>query len=291
MRYFIFLIVYPILWCVSMLPFRLLYVLSDVVFFIVYYVIHYRKTIVRENINLALPHLSASEKLIIEKKSYAHLCDMFLEMIKTITISENEINKRYTYSNLETFKNLESKNKSIVVMIAHYASYEWVISLNKQISFKGYAIYKKLNNPYFDQLVKDIRLKFHANLITTKDTIPQIESNYNNKILSIYGFASDQAPRLSVTRYWRSFMGTETNIHTGAEMLAKKYDMNVIFLKTKKVKRGFYEGTFVVLSEDEINIPDYQITDKFLNEVEKQIIEAPEFYLWTHNRWKHRKPN
>ena len=194
-----------------MLPFRLLYVLSDVVFFIVYYVIHYRKTTVRANINLALPHLSASEKLIIEKKSYVHLCDMFLEMIKTITISEKEINERYSYSNLKVFKNLETKNKSIAIMVAHYASYEWVISLNKQISFKGYAIYKKLNNPYFDQLVKDIRLKFHANLITTKDTIPQIESNYNNKILSVYGFASDQAPRVSVTRYWRSFMGTETN--------------------------------------------------------------------------------
>ena len=289
MKYLIYLIVYPILWCVSMLPFWLLYILSDFVFFIVYYIIAYRKKTVRANIALALPHLSKKEKKNIEKKSYQHLCDMFLEMIKTITISEEEINKRYKYSNLDVYKNLETKNKSIAIMIAHYASYEWVISLNKQITFKGYAIYKKLNNPYFDKLVIDIRSKFKANLITTKETIPTIEANFKANIRGIYGFASDQSPRLSVTHYWRNFMKIETNVHTGAEMLAKKYDLNVIFLQTRKIKRGYYEGTFVVLSDDAMNVPDYQITDKFLDLVENQIYEAPEFYLWTHNRWKHKK--
>ncbi len=272
-----------------MLPFRLLYLLSDFIFFIVYYVIGYRKKTVRENIALALPNLSLKERLIIEKKSFQHLCDMFLEMIKTMTISKEEINKRYTYSNLEVYKECEAKQKSMAVMIAHYASYEWVISLNHQMTFKGFAIYKKLNNPYFDKLVIDIRSKFKAYLITTKETISTIEHNYKNNILSSYGFASDQAPRLSVTHYWRKFMGIETNIHTGAEMLAKKYDMNVIFIKTRKVKRGYYEGTFEILSDDARNVPDYKITDKFLDLVEKQIYESPEFYLWTHKRWKHRR--
>lgn len=289
MLYLVFLLVYPILYCISKLPFRFLYILSDFIFFIIYYIIGYRKKTVRENIAMALPNLSKKEKLVIEKKSFQHLCDMFLEMIKTITITEKEINKRYTYSNLEIYKEFEAKQKSIAVMIAHYASYEWVISLNNKMSFKGFAIYKKLNNPYFDKLVIDIRSKFKAYLITTKETIPTIESNYKNNILSSYGFASDQAPRLSVTHYWRKFMGIETNIHTGAEMLAKKYDMNVVFIKTRKVKRGYYEGTFIVLSDDAKNVPDYQITDKFLDLVEEQIYEAPEFYLWTHKRWKHRR--
>ena len=289
MLYLIFLLVYPILWCISKLPFRILYILSDFIFFIIYYIIGYRKNTVRENIAMALPNLSKKERLVIEKKSFRHLCDMFLEMIKTITITEKEINKRYTYSNLEIYKEFEAKQKSIAVMIAHYASYEWVISLNNKMSFKGFAIYKKLNNPYFDKLVIDIRSKFKAYLITTKETIPTIEFNYKNNILSSYGFASDQSPRLSVTHYWRKFMGIETNIHTGAEMLAKKYDMNVVFIKTRKVKRGFYEGTFIALSVDAKNVPDYQITDKFLDLVEQQIYEAPEFYLWTHKRWKHRR--
>ena len=289
MRYLAYLIVYPILFCISILPFRLLYILSDFVFLIVYYIIGYRKKTVRNNISLTLSHLSSKERLDIEKKSFRHMCDMFLEMIKTMTISKSEMTKRYTFSNLEVYTNLEKKNKSIALMVAHYASYEWVISMNSKIGYKGYAIYKRLNNPYFDKLVRNIRSKFEAHLITTKATIPTIESNKASNILSIYGFASDQSPRLSVTFHWKKFLGIEVPVHTGAEMLAKKHDLNVIFLKTKKLKRGYYQGTFEVLSENAINVPDYQITDQFLELVEKQIYEAPEFYLWTHNRWKHRR--
>ena len=289
MRYLAYLIVYPILFCISILPFWALYILSDLVFVIVYYVIGYRKKTVRDNINLTLPILSFEERIIIEKKSFRHMCDMFLEMIKTMTISKSEMNKRYVFSNLDTYKNLETKNKSIALMIAHYASYEWVISMNSKIDYKGYAIYKRLNNPYFDKLVRNIRSKFKAHLITTKATIPTIESNKEKNILSIYGFASDQSPRLSVTFHWKKFLGIEVPVHTGAEMLAKKHDLNVMFLKTRKVKRGYYEGTFEILSENAITEPDYAITDRFLELVEKQIYEAPEFYLWTHNRWKHRR--
>ena len=174
-------------------------------------------------------------------------------------------------------------------MCAHYASYEWVVSLNKKINFQGYAIYKKINNPYFDKLVRKIRSKFKATLISTKDTIPKISENYKNKVFSIYGFASDQSPKLSSVFHWQKFMGIEVPVHTGAEMLAKKYDMNVIFLRTKKIKRGFYEASFEILSDNVKDVPNYEITDHFLKLVEQQIYEAPEFYLWTHKRWKHRR--
>lgn len=289
MNLLIYLIAYPFLWLISILPFRLLYIFSDFVYILVYRIIKYRKKSVRNNLALALPNLSDKERLVIEKKFYHHLCDMFLEMIKTMTISEKEINKRFIFTNLEVYHNLEKKNKSIVLMIAHYASYEWVISLNSKINYKGYAIYKKINNPYFDKLVKDIRAKFKASLITTKVTLPTIEENQNKNILALYGFASDQSPKLSTTFHWANFMNINVPVHTGAEMLAKKHDMNVVFLKTKKIKRGFYEASFEILAEDTTQIPNYKITDDFLKLVENQIIEQPEFYLWTHNRWKHRK--
>lgn len=289
MNLLIYLIAYPFLWLISILPFRLLYIFSDFVYILVYRIIKYRKKSVRNNLALALPNLSDKERLVIEKKFYHHLCDMFLEMIKTMTISEKEINKRFIFTNLEVYHNLEKKNKSIVLMIAHYASYEWVISLNSKINYKGYAIYKKINNPYFDKLVKDIRAKFKASLITTKVTLPTIEENQNKNILALYGFASDQSPKLSTTFHWANFMNINVPVHTGAEMLAKKHDMNVVFLKTKKIKRGFYEASFEILAENTTQIPNYKITDDFLKLVENQIIEQPEFYLWTHNRWKHRK--
>lgn len=289
MQFLIYLLVYPILWLISILPFPVLYLFSDFVYFLVYYVIGYRKKTVRKNIALALPHLSEQERLIIEKKSFHHLCDMFLEMIKTMSISEKEINKRFSYTNLDVYLDLEKKEKSIALMCAHYASYEWVLSMNNHITFKGYGIYKKIANPYFDKLVKNIRAKFKAYLITTKETKTTIEQNAKNGVLGIFGFASDQTPRRSDTMHWDSFMGIETPIHTGAEMLAKRYDMNVIFLKVKKVKRGYYEASFEVLSDDVKSIPDYKLSENFMRKVEQQIYEAPEFYLWTHKRWKHKK--
>lgn len=289
MQFLLYILVYPILWCISMLPFPILYIFSDFIYLIVYYVIGYRKKTVRENLTLTLPHLSNKERLIIEKKFFRHMCDMFLEMIKTMTISEEEINRRYRFTNIEVYKDFEKKGKSIALMCAHYASYEWAITINRHIGFKGYGIYKKIGNPYFDKLVKNIRSRFKAYLITTKETIPTISQNSKDTVLSIYGFASDQSPKLSSVFHWAKFMGIEVPVHTGAEMLAKKYNMNVIFLRTKKIKRGFYEASFEILSENVKEVPNYQITDQFLKLVENQIYEAPEYYLWTHKRWKHRR--
>ncbi len=288
MQYLLFLLVYPVLWCISILPFPLLYLFSDLVYLIVYYVIGYRKKTVRQNLALAFPEKTEDERLAIERKSYRHLCDMFLEMIKTLTISETSIKKRFRFTNIETYHELEKEDKSIAMMVAHYASYEWVISMNYYIKFKGFAIYKRIANPYFDKLVRDIRSKFKAYLITTKETIPAIQENEKNGIRGVYGFASDQSPKASKAYHWGSFMNINTPVHTGAEMLSKKFDMNVIFLRVKKVSRGHYEATFEILSKDVQSIPDYQLTDRFLALVEQQIHEAPEFYLWTHKRWKHK---
>jgi KDO2-lipid IV(A) lauroyltransferase len=267
----------------------MLYLFSDFIYILVYRIIGYRKKTVRENLAMALPHLTKEERFSIEKKFYHHLCDLFLEMIKTMTISKEEICKRYVFTNIENFNEIEKKEKSIAVMCAHYASYEWAISLNLHSSYKNFGIYKKVKNPYFDKLVHSIRSRFKAYLITTKETIPTIIENNNNNILSVYGFASDQSPKENSAYHWAKFMGIEVPVHTGAEMLAKRYNMNVVFLKTKKVKRGYYEATIELLSDNVSEIPNYELTDRFLKLVEQQIYEAPEYYLWTHKRWKYRR--
>ncbi len=289
MQFIVYLLLYPFLWLISILPFRMLYAFSDFIYIIVYKIIGYRKKTVRENLALALPHLSDKERLDIEKKSYHHLCDMFLEMIKTMSLSEAEMDEHFVFTNLEVYTNLEAKNKSISLFCAHYASYEWVISMNKKMKIPGYAVYKKINNRYFDKLVRDIRSKFKAILISTKDTIPTIRENSAQNIVAVYGFASDQSPKLASVYHWGSFMGIEVPVHTGAEMLSKKYDMNVIYLRTTKIKRGYYEAQFEVLTENATEVPNYELSNQFLKLVEQQIYEAPEFYLWTHKRWKHKK--
>ena len=289
MQLIVYIFLYPFLWLISILPFRLLYLFSDFVYVIIYRLIGYRKKTVRANLQLAFPNLSEGERLEIEKKSYKHLCDMFLEMIKTISISRKEIESRFRFTNLDVYHELEKKQKSIALMCAHYASYEWVVSMNHYVNFKGYGIYKKIANPHFDKLVKDIRSKYEAYLITTKETKATIEENAKNNVLGIYGFASDQTPRWSNKLYWHHFMGIETPIHIGAESLAKQYDMNVIYLRVKKIRRGYYEATFDIMTDDVQSIPNYKLSEDFMARVEQQIYEQPEYYLWTHKRWKHKK--
>lgn len=282
-------VVYPILWLISRLPFPLLYLLSDGVAALLYHIVRYRRQTVRSNLALALPHLSEADRRRIEKKYYHHMSDMFLEMIKTMHLSPTEMDRRFVFTNLELYQQLEKQGKSIAVMCAHYASYEWVISMNNKVNFRGYAIYKRIANPHFDALVKRIRSKFGASLITTKETAKTIEANTAKGQLGLYGFASDQSPKWSKADHWYTFMGVTTPIHIGAEQLAKRYDMNVIFLRVKKVKRGFYEATFETLSDNPQSEPDYAISERFMDKVAQQIYEAPEYYFWVHKRWKHRR--
>lgn len=289
MQFLVFILTFPFLWIISILPFRVFYWFSDFIYLIVYYIIGYRKKTVKYNLALAFPNLSAKERLVIEKKSYHHLCDMFLEMIKTMTISSAEMNRRFVATNIELVKEFENKGKSTVLLASHYASWEWLLSINEQTKFKGIGVYKKIANKYFDKLIRDIRSKYNAELVETKKAIPLMAENQKNGILSMYGLASDQSPKLNRAFHWDKFMGVEVPVHTGAEMLAKKYDLNVLFVKVKKVKRGFYEATFVPITDNPRSIPDFEITNTFLREVEKQILEAPEYYFWTHKRWKHRR--
>lgn len=289
MQLLIFLITYPILWIISILPFRIFYWFSDFIFFIVFHVLRYRRKVVRENLSLTLPHLNSKERVVIEKKFYSHMCDIFMEMIKTISISEKEIRKRFVFTNMEVYNEMAKDNKSIILMLAHYASWEWLVSISLYTNLKGFGVYTKIQNPYFDNLIKRIRSKFKGELISTKDTIKTVVENASKNIQCVYGFVSDQSPMLQKSFYWDNFMGIEVPIHTGAEMLAKRCDLNVLFVKIEKVKRGHYEATFVKLVDDSPkNHPDYEISSLFLREAEKQILEAPEFYLWTHKRWKHR---
>jgi len=287
MQLLVFVLAYPILWIVSILPFPVFYKLSDLVCFFVYRVFGYRKKVVRENLAMALPHLSDAERLEIEKKFYSHMCDMFMEMIKTISMSEAEINKHFVCTNLEVLKEYEAKGKSVALMCAHYASWEWLIALSKKMTFKSVTIYKKINNKYFDDLIRKIRRNLNTELVETKESIEMMISNKRKGINAFYGFAGDQSPQIHRAKYWTEFMGIEVPVHTGGEMLAKKLDMNMIFVKVEKVKRGYYQCTIVPLAENPRDYKDFELTDLYLRQVEKQILEAPEYYFWTHKRWKH----
>lgn len=288
MQLLVYIIVYPFLWLVSILPFRLLYAVSDGLFFILYYIVGYRKKVVHENLNLVFPDKSETEIKTITKTFYRHLSDMVVESIKSISITEEEMKKRFVFTNIEEVHKIEDANKSMVMMCAHYGSWEWIFILQQHVKSMGYGIYKRIENKYFDRLVKRIRAKYNSYLITNKEAIARLTEAKENGELTINGFISDQSPRRSKAYYWNEFMNIKVPVHTGAEMLAKKLDMAVIFFSVKKVGRGYYETTFETITMTPNEYKDYEITDIFLKLVEKQIYDAPEYYLWTHKRWKYR---
>jgi len=290
MKYLTYLITYSFLWCISILPFPILYLFSDFVYFLVYRVIGYRKKTVRNNIKMAFPEYSDKEVLDVEKSFYKYMCDMFLEMIKTMSITQDEMIRRYQIKNLEVIKGYEKKQKSIILMCSHYASWEWVIGMAKYLDTDAYGIYKKIANPYFDKLVRDIRSKFNGILVDTKHTVSTIKHNESKGIHATYFLISDQTPRLSISNYWHPFMGINTPIHTGPEKLAKDMDMNVLYLKVSRIKRGFYEAEFIEITDNPRSTPEHYITNTFLDIVEKQIKAEPRYYFWTHKRWKHKEP-
>jgi len=288
MQFLAYILIYPFLWLISILPFRLLYAFSDFVFIVMFRIFKYRKKVVKQNLRLVFPEKSQEEIEEITRKFYHHLCDMIFESIKSMTISESEMKKRYIFTNLDVIHNIEAKNRSTILMCAHYGSWEWIFILQTYIKSRGNAVYKRLSNKYFDALVKRIRARYNSYLVTTKETIPVLSELKEKGILTINGFVSDQSPKAEKAHHWKEFMGIKVPVYTGAEMLGKKLDMSIVYFNVKKVKRGYYETTFKTLAEYPNEFENYEITDAFLKLVEEQIHKAPEFYLWTHKRWKHR---
>lgn len=288
MNFIIYILIYPIVWLISILPFRILYLISDGVFIIIYYIIGYRKKVVLNNLHLAFSENNKAENLQICKKFYHHFVDVFIEMIKSFTVSKEEVYKRYKFTNINFFDELYKDGKSVILVGSHYANWEWIMSLDSFVDYRGYAAYTKVNNSYFNEKVLNSRAKFGTYLIQTSKVVGEIQQNQKNKIQAMYGLLSDQSPQLKKTFYWSEFLGVKVPIHTGAEMLAKRFDMNMVFMDVKKIKRGYYETTFSLITDNATSFPNYKLTDIYLEKVEKQIRTNPEYYFWTHRRFKHK---
>lgn len=209
-------------------------------------------------------------------------------MIKTITISKKAVNKHFVFENIHFINDLAKKGKSIVVVGGHYANWEWLLTLADRIEHNAFAVYAPIGNKYFDKMMMKNRSKFGTNMIKPSIARETYRENSKNKLLSLNGLISDQSPMFVKTRYWSTFMNVKVPIHVGAELIAKELDQSVVFYDVSKVKRGYYKCTFKVLAENPNEYPDYKITDMFLREVEKQVQKAPQYYFWTHNRFKHK---
>ena len=268
---------------------KMLYVISDFFFLIVYYVIGYRKKVVVNNLKIAFPNKSEKEIKKISKKFFSYLCDFFMESLKTFTISKKSILKRMTYKNLEVLQEILSKDKSIALVGAHQANWEWMTGLPLHLpNYKVNGAYTKVANPFFEDVIKKSRSKFGGFMYRSSNTIKNVIKDFKDGNQGLYMLLSDQSPQVSKTHYWSNFMDVRVPIHIGAETLSKKYNMAYVTFSSKRIKRGYYEIEFNLITENPKDFKDYELTDQFLRITEKNIRENPEVYLWSHKRFKHR---
>ena len=288
MNFIVFAIAYPLIWVFSRLPMRILYIKSDFIYLFMFYIIGYRKKVVLENLKLSFPEKSDAELRTISKKFFKHFIDLIMESVKAFSISKKQISKRYTYKNPELVNAFAEEGKNIALVGAHQANWEWSFSLPMVLNINIYGAYTKLNNKYFEDWLRKSREKFGVIGYKTSDTVRGIQKNMNNKKQGAYILLSDQSPQPHKTYYWRDFFNIKVPVHTGAEMLSKKFDLVVINYVTRKVKRGYYETEFQLITDTPKTFKDYQITDAYTTLTEDNIKVQPELYLWSHRRFKHR---
>lgn len=290
MQRLLYILLFPFIWLVSIMPFWVLHLKSTWLFIWAYYIIGYRKKVVRSNIALALPDRSESEQKQIARDFYKHLCDQVFESIKLLTISEKELKRRFEYTNPELIQSYKQKGQSVLLMCGHYGNWEWSGILGKTSDFKGYGVYKKLDNPYFDRLVRKLRGRFGAEVIPNTKIVPALFRDKKNGRFSTSLILSDQTPKMGHFKHRDTFMGIDVPMFTGTEELAKKLNFATVYLQITKVGRSRYKATLVPLSDDSSSLPDYRLTRMFYDALEGQIQKEPAYYLWSHKRWKHRNP-
>ncbi|QJP35538.1 lysophospholipid acyltransferase family protein [Nonlabens sp. Ci31] len=280
-----FYLIYPILWIISRLPFSIVYLLSDFFYFVTYYVIGYRKGVIKNNLRIAFPKKNEKEITRLAKKSTQHFCDIFIEMIKSMGMSEKSMKKRFTCSNPEMVNAFAKANQPIIAMFGHQASYEWTMVLDNVLDYKVYAIYKPLKNKRLNNLIVNIRKKFNSELVAMKKATAVMSKSAETEA-ALFALVADQSPKAGRAQYFTSFFNVPSAVFKGAERIAKEYHTAVVFLKVAKVKRGYYETEFVTITPNGAETKDWEITDTFFQLLEEQIIKQPEYYLWSHKRWK-----
>ena len=285
----IYWLVYGGMWLFSALPFRVLYVLSDFNYLLMYHVGRYRRKVVRENLEKSFPEKTEAERLQIERKFYRYLSDYMLEDLKLLHMSAEDLCQRMIYKNTEQYLELTEKYGGIIVMIPHYANYEWLIGMGSVMKPGDVPVqvYKQLKDKYLNELFKQIRSRFGGYNIPKHSTAREIIKLKREGKNMVVGLITDQWP--SGDRYWTTFMGQETAFLNGAERIAKMMNFPVFYCELTKTRRGYCEAEFKLMTEAPKETVEGEITDMFAHELEQTIRREPAYWLWSHKRWKFTK--
>ena len=274
------------------MPIQILYGLADFVYFVLYRIIKYRKKVVISNLRNSFPEKTDKELQAIAQKFYRHLSDVFIEAILNLRLSKDKLLQRYRCTNAEILLPYYQAGKSVILMSAHYNNWEYMITtLEHQIKHHGVGVGKELSNKTLDKHLNKYRTRYGTEVVFANNVRNTFDYYHKYKVPTAYMMLSDQSPNNIHKCWWSTFLNQETGFIFGAEHFAKKYDYPVFYYDVQKVKRGYYEITFHLITQEPGEEQDGNITEKYIRHLEHTINQKPEYWLWSHRRWKHKKPN
>ncbi|KXX67388.1 hypothetical protein AVL50_27210 [Flammeovirga sp. SJP92] len=262
---------------------------SDFLYFIIYKVLKYRTSVVRKNLKNSFPDKSKEELKHIESEFYKHLCDIICESFKVFNISREDMFERCVYNDLDLID--KYKDRNLCIIGTHYNNYEYAAttatgSTGRQVS----CLFSRLSNEFFNKRITESRSQFGLQMIQKDHAKEYFGKKSDEPFCLIFG--ADQSPTFSKNVIWMEFLNQETACFFGPEKYAKEHDMVVIFTKINRVKRGYYELNFELVTDTPLLEPHGEITERHNRLLEKEIMKKPQFWLWTHKRWKReRKPD
>lgn len=282
-------LVYYFFYALSKLPFGVLYAIADAEYVLMFYIIRYRRKVVRRNLTSAFPDKSISQIRDIEHHFYHWFCDYFFEAVKLLSISDDELRRRFTIYNSEQVEHYMANGQSCAAILGHYCNWEWLscVGLNLPRNRKVGLIYHPLYNDAFNNLFIKIR-SHEPNSVTVpkKDILRYLVSYRKQGIMSLFGYISDQAPKWENIHLWLDFLHHDTPVFTGAERIMRMMNNAVFYVEMSRPRRGYYTATYKLITDEPAKLPKNEITRQFFAMLEQTITRQPYYYLWTHNRWK-----
>ena len=273
----------------ALIPLCVLFGISDLVLYpLIYYVVGYRKKVVRRNISASFPEKTAKERRAIEHGFYHQFCDYMVESLKLLHYSEKQMKKHVVFKGVEKVHEHYEKGMTGFMFLGHYANWEWFSSLAMHIPETRFPIiYRPLNNKAFDRLFITLRSQFKGFTISKNDVLRYVIKNKKEGVPFLVASLADQTPSKNNIHYYTTFLNQDTPVFTGTERMAKKTDAAVFYLDVIKIKRGYYEGHLELITDTPNDLPEFEITERYMRKMEQTILRNPALYLWTHKRWKH----
>lgn len=290
MNQFIFRLKAFSLFILSLLPFKVLYLVSDILFIFLYYIFRYRRKVVAHNLFNSFPEKSIEDRNGIERRFYQYLSDLIVESVKTLTIRPEELKKRFIIKNPEELMRHLNAGRSVIAVSGHYGNWEWgPLAVGLELKQNLYVVYKPLTDKRFDNLINNMRARFGAKMVPMKQTLRKVSELKNQThVLVLVG---DQTPAREESQYFTTFLNQPTAVFLGIEKIAIKTNNPILYFSINRTKRGYYECLIKPLVENPKYTQKFEITDSHIKELEETINLKPDYWLWSHKRWKYSPGN